>query len=132
MVWLLDGNVLTALTIRSHVHHQQALKWFYSEPRDFATCAVTEGTLLRLHMMKAADGSADAAWKTLLLLRRMPGHHFWDAGFSYTEVPLVGIQGHRQVTDAWLVELACRQGGRLATFDTGLAIEHPDVADLLR
>ena len=132
MIWLLDGNVLTALAIQSHVHHQQALAWFYSQQRDFATCAVTEGTLLRLHMMKAANTSASAAWATLTLLRSMQGHHFWDDGFSYEQVRHARLTGHRQVTDAWLAELARRRGGRLATFDVGLTVEHSDVADLVQ
>jgi len=131
MVWLLDGNVLTALVIQSHEHHARSIAWFYAQSRDFATCAVTEGTLLRLHMMKAADTSATAAWHTLSLLRRMAGHQFWDAGFSYDEVQHGNVSGHRQVTDAWLAELARKRGSRLATLDSGLAALHVDVAELV-
>src|SRR5687767_4784645 len=100
MVWLLDGNVLTALAIDTHVHHVRALAWFYSVPLDFATCAITEGTLLRMHMMSAVATSAGAAWGTLRLLKGMVGHQFWDDGFSYENVAHQGVGGHRQVTDA--------------------------------
>ena len=131
MVWLLDGNLLVALAIRSHVHHARALAWFYAQPRCFATCSVTEGTLLRLHMMSAADTSAAAAWSTLARLRQMQGHEFWQDGFSYHEVSHHGLTGHRQITDAWLAELARQRSGRLATLDAGLAALHPDVADLV-
>jgi len=131
MVWLLDGNLLTALAISSHVHHLRAVAWFYAQPRRFETCAITEGTLLRLHMMSAHDTSAAAAWNTLRLLRQMQGHEFWLEGFSYDEVDHQGLIGHRQVTDAWLAELARQRLGRLATFDGGLAAFHPDVADLV-
>ena len=131
MVWLLDGNLLTALAISSHVHHARAVAWFYAQPRRFATCSVTEGTLLRMHMMSAADRSSAAAWSTLALLRQMVGHEFWDEGFSYEEVKPKGICGHRQVTDAWLAELARKRGGKLATLDAGLAQEHTDVAELI-
>ena len=31
------------------------------------------------------------------------------------------IQGYRQITDAVLLGLAAQRGGRLATFDTGMA-----------
>jgi len=82
-------------------------------------------------MMKAADTSAEAAWRTLALLRQMPGHQFWDGGFSYEEVRHQNVSGHRQVTDAWLAELARRNSGRLATLDSGLAVAHADVVDLL-
>lgn len=131
MVWLLDGNLLTALAISSHVHHARAVAWFYAQPRRFATCSVTEGTLLRLHMMSALDTSAAAAWATLGQLRQMQGHEFWLDGFSYDEVSHRGLTGHRQVTDAWLAELARQRGERLATLDGGLAAFHPDVADLI-
>jgi toxin-antitoxin system PIN domain toxin len=129
MVWLLDGNLLTALAISSHVHHDRALAWFYARPRRFATCSVTEGTLLRLHMMSAVDTSASAAWATLEQLRQMQGYEFWMDGFSYDEVSHRGLTGHRQITDAWLAELARQRGGRLATIDSGLAAFHPDVAE---
>lgn len=126
------GNVLIALVIQSHEHHARCLNWFYAEERDFATCAVTEGTLLRLHLMKAADRSAVAAWNTLSRLRKMQGHQFWDAGFSYEDVPHQKLSGHRLVTDAWLAELARKRAGKLATMDAGLAAAHPDVADLVQ
>ncbi len=34
---------------------------------------------------------------------------------------LLGVIGHRQVTDAYLVALARHHGGRVATLDKGLA-----------
>jgi len=131
MVWLLDGNVLTALALENHVHHVRALNWFYAVPRDFATCAITEGTLLRMHMMSASDGSASAAWATLRLIRSMPNHVFWDDGHSYAEVDEYRLTGHRQVTDAWLAELARRHKARIATMDAGLVAVHSDVADFI-
>ena len=131
MIWLLDGNVLTALSISSHIHHARALAWFQQMPRRFSTCSVTEGTLLRMHMMSAADDSSTAAWSTLALLRQMNGHEFWNEGFSYEEVKPKGVCGHRQVTDAWLAELARKRGGKLATLDAGLAQVHADVAELI-
>jgi hypothetical protein len=41
------------------------------------------------------------------------------------------LQGPKQVTDAWLAELARRNGGLLATLDGALAATHPDVAELI-
>lgn len=61
MTWLLDGNVLVALTIDSHVHHERARRWFDAMSEPFAPCAVTEGTLLRLQMRFAVDPCAAAA-----------------------------------------------------------------------
>lgn len=131
--WLLDGNLLVALRIDTHVHHRRAHRWFAAldSPDRFATCAITEGTLLRLHMMTAADGSAAAAWQALSEVRGHARHVFWAAELSYAHVPHRHLQGHRQVTDAWLAELARRKGGWLATLDTALAILHSDVATLI-
>ncbi len=44
---------------------------------------------------------------------------------AYDEVAMAGVIGHRPVPDAYLVSLARRHGGRLATFDGGLASLHP-------
>lgn len=132
MIWLLEGNVLVALAVASHVLHRRALTWFERvERRAFATCAVTQGTLLRVAMAPAIGLSAPQAWAALRAVQGAPGFQFWEAGFSYAEVDCSGLVGGAQVTDAWLAELARRQGGKLATFDKGLALLHPDVAELI-
>ena len=46
MTYLLDGNVLVALVIKSHIHHRLAKDWFCQSSEPFATCSVTQGTLL--------------------------------------------------------------------------------------
>ena len=128
--YLLDGNVLVAMAIWDHVHRARCLRWFRGIGR-FATCPVTEGTLLRVHMMMAADGSAAAAWRTLEAYRSHPKHQWWPSGFSYLEIDPTRLTGHRQVTDAWLAELACRNGGKLATLDESLAALWPDATCLI-
>lgn len=132
MNWLLDGNVLLALLLDTHVHHDRAERWFVQESNArFATCPVTEGTLIRLHMNLAADKTASAAWDALASIREHPLHDFWEDNFSYAEVSYARITGHRQVTDTWLAELARKKNGRLATLDEGLAALWPDAATLL-
>ena len=128
---LLDGNLLVALTIDTHEFHGRARRWFDSIAEPFATCAITEGTLLRVHMNFAVDSSATAAWTVLEAIHRMPGHSFWNDGFSYTEVVSANVAGSRQVTDAWLAELARRHRAQLATLDVGLSKLHSDVAFLI-
>jgi predicted nucleic acid-binding protein len=46
-------------------------------------------------------------------------------------VPVQGIVGHRQVTDAYLAQLTRSRRARLATFDQAMAKLHHDVADLV-
>ncbi|GFG85164.1 PIN domain-containing protein [Mycolicibacter algericus] len=64
-------------------------------------------------------------------LGRDPRHEFWPDSLSFADVTLTGVIGHRQVTDAYLAQLARAHNGRLATFDRGLAELHSDVAELL-
>lgn len=55
---------------------------------------------------------------------QMPGHRFWSDDVSPAEDSagvFARVVGHRQVTDAWLVTLARRREGRLATFDRGIS-----------
>ena len=131
MIWLLDGNVLASLVLNQHVHYRRTTSWFATLTDPVATCVVTEGTMLRLHMMFATDPSAGAAWATLSKFRSHPRHIFIDDGFSYEHVSTKGLQGHKQVTDAWLAQLARRHGAQLATLDAGLVATHPDVGFMI-
>ncbi|MCF7674110.1 MAG: VapC toxin family PIN domain ribonuclease [Akkermansiaceae bacterium] len=128
--YLLDGNVLVAMAICEHVHRTRCLRWFRTIEH-FATCPVTEGTLLRIHMMMAANRSAAAAWHTLEAYRAHPKHQSWLEGFSYSDIDPTRLTGHRQVTDAWLAELARRKRGKLATLDESLSTLWPDATCLI-
>ena len=124
-IWLLDGDVLVALAIEDHVHRQRCLRWF-AGIRYFATCPTTEGSLLRVHMRLAEDRSAAAAWHALQAYRAHPKHVSWTENFSYAEIPSARLTHPRQITDAWLAELARRNGGKLATLDLELSTLWPD------
>jgi uncharacterized protein len=127
---LLDVNVLVALVLTHSPHHQRATA-NVSLAQPFATCSVTQGGLLRVLMGPFGQLGADAAWQVLRQLTQMPAHEFWEAGFSYLELTPNRLQGHGQVTDFWIAELARRRRGRLVTFDQGLAQAQPDVVDLV-
>ncbi len=95
----------------------------------FATCPITQGSLIRLLLR---EGQPVATAKAVLsAASHDPRHEFWSDEFSYTDVPLDGVIGHRQVTDAYLAHLARARGGRLASFDRGLATAHHDIVDLI-
>jgi len=129
MTYLLDGNVLVALLLDGHVHHSLVSDWYGSAPkRKFATCTVTQGTLLRMHMIFAPDTSSIAAWGILNAVCKHPQHEYWDEGFSYLGVPHRNLQGAKQVTDAWLAQLARQRKSKLVTLDPGLIALHADVA----
>lgn len=129
--WLLDGNVLVALVLDQHAFHRRVKRWLEPLGEPFATCPITQGTLLRLHMKLASDPSPAAAWAVLGRIVADPLHVFWNDGFSYLEVDHSLLQGPRQVTDGWLIELARRRGGRVATLDHGMATLYPGLAHLV-
>ena len=126
---LLDANVLIALLVDDHVHHVPTETWFAGLTGGFATCPMTQGSLIRLLVREGQ--TAEAARSVLREVAAHPGHEFWTGDVAYTEIPTVGIVGHRQVTDAYLAELARRHAARLATFDQAMAKLHADVADLV-
>jgi len=126
---LLDANVLIALLVDDHVHHQAAENWFVGMAGNFATCPITQGSLMRLLIR---EGQPAAAARAILNGTVADSRHeFWADDIPYTDVPTQGIVGHRQVTDAYLAHLARARGSRLATFDQALAKLHHDVTELV-
>ncbi len=125
-VCLLDGNVLYALIDQAHVHHADARQWFAQLQGHFATCPITQGTLLRLAMHLGGQ-RLDQALALLAVVTAHPKHQFWPDDLAYDQVRWSGVMGHRQVTDAYLAALARQRRAQLATFDKGLVALHPDV-----
>jgi hypothetical protein len=126
-VHLLDGNLLVALVTPSHVHHAAAERWFAANDLPFATCPITQGTLLRM-LMNLGRLDCGSALAVLERLVAHPRHRFWADAIAYAGISWRGVIGHRQVTDAYLAGLARHFDGKLATFDRGLAAMHADVA----
>lgn len=129
LVTLLDANVLVALVVSDHVHHDAAENWLAGSHQGFATCPITQGSLVRLLIRKGQ--SARSAQDVIGALCADSRHEFWSDNVTFSDVILDGVVGHRQVTDAYLAQLARARHGRLATFDQGLAALHNDVADLI-
>ena len=127
--FLADGNVLVALSVTDHVHHDIALDWFERAEPTLATCPITEGTLLRFLM--GAGQNAKAAVTVLELMREQSWHRFWPDSLPYESTHLTGVIGHRQVTDAYLVALASSNDGVVATLDKGLAALHGERVHLI-
>lgn len=73
----------------------------------------------------------DHALQQLGSIAAQPRHEFWTDQVPFIDVVMTGVIGHRQVTDAYLAQLARSRAGRLATFDQGLAQLHADVAHLV-
>ena len=122
--YLLDVNVLIALTNPSHVHHGRAHGWF-GRVSSWATTPVTETAFVRLMTNSALAGRPVTREETVSVLRGLrawPGHRFLpdDTSLADPVIDLVGLVGHRQVTDFHLVNLAASHHMVLATFDRAI------------
>jgi hypothetical protein len=126
---LLDLNILTALLWPAHEHHNAAHRWFAAgADASWATCALTQLGFVRIVSSPAFSRDAlSPADATALLARNLGhrGHQFWSDDLQLPAA-LGGIearlQGHRQVTDAYLLALAHQNKGVLATFDRAAGI----------
>lgn len=126
--YLLDANVLVALLWTRHEQHAAAQRWFARAARQgWATCSLTQAAFVRLTSNAAFSPEAVRPAQAVAVLARSlahPQHRFWPDRWGAAALlsPFVErLQGHGQVTDACLLGLARRQGGRLATFDRGIA-----------
>ncbi|MGH3545282.1 MAG: TA system VapC family ribonuclease toxin [Mycobacteriales bacterium] len=129
MTTLLDGNVLIALSLPDHTHHETARRWLFKHRGNIASCPITQGALLRVAIQGGV--STTRAGEMLAAIVADPRHEFWPDDLGYADISLESVLGHRQVTDAYLAQLARKNGGQLITFDRGLAAMHDDVADLV-
>lgn len=124
-----DVNVLLAILFEAHQHHRIARAWFVDEGgRSWRTCAVTEMGFVRLASNPAWTSRPLPPRDAVQLLRRLtdrPGHAFVEPHVSCAGAPFLDLaprlQGHRQVTDAWLLAMAEHHALELVSFDARLA-----------
>lgn len=121
--FLLDPNVVIALTVAEHEHHERATRWLATVGR-FAVCPVVEGALIRF-LLRVGE-SMETAAAVLAGVLAAERCEFWPDSVSYTVVDTLMIHGHRQVTDGYLAALARHNSGQLATFDQALAARHSE------
>ncbi|MDP2810958.1 MAG: hypothetical protein Q8O34_12485 [Rhodocyclaceae bacterium] len=123
---LLDVNVLIALLDAGHLHHALAMTWLEREiGHGWASCPLTQNGCLRIMAQPSYPHSLPVAAVAQRLAEAAahPAHGFWADDYSLLDAGTVDwrrIIGHRQVTDAYLLGLAARNGGRFVTFDTRL------------
>jgi toxin-antitoxin system PIN domain toxin len=124
---LLDLNILTALLWPAHEHHEVAHRWFSARAhRRWATCSLTQLGFVRLLSNPAFSRDALSPSEAVMLLAASLSHtthEFWTETLQLPDA-IEGMEpalrGYRQLTDAYLLALANRRKGVLATFDRGL------------
>ena len=131
--YLLDTNLLIALFWPSHKRHDVAVKWFtLHRARGWATCPVTQAGFVRVASNPAFSRDAVQPREAIQVLSAntvAEDHTFWPDGLPVAEAAAfagVRLMGHQQVIDAYLLGLAFRRGGVLATLDQHiLALTEP-------
>jgi uncharacterized protein len=125
---LLDVNVLIALLDQAHPHHGAASEWLGANIKQgWASCPITQNGCVRIMSQASYPGARPVA-QILERLRDAlghPAHQFWPDDLSIADAQAVDggrVHGARQITDTYLLALAVRHGGRLATFDSGIAL----------
>jgi toxin-antitoxin system PIN domain toxin len=128
-VALLDVNVLVALLDGEHVHHDAAHDWFAgARRRRWSTTPLTENGAIRVLSNPAYHAAALTPTSIRQHLQRfcsLDDHVFWPSDVSLLDKDALTAHAavtHRQLTDVYLLALAVKHGGCLATFDTGIPL----------
>lgn len=126
-LYLLDVNVLLALLWDTHVAHTKAKAWYLDcASTGWATCALTQAGFARVSSQigfPSASKDLNAITQLLKSCTAQKSHCFLPLDFTLEVVHQTctgGLQGHRQITDAYLLTLAIRNQARLVTFDGGI------------
>lgn len=130
MTYLLDVNVLIALLDPDHLYHAKALTWFDEEGAlDWASSPIVQNGVVRI-MGAAAYSSVPFGCgeivKTLGLWCQATEHVFWPDDISLFDHALIDpakLTSPGRITDCYLLALAVRRGGKLATLDRRLSPE---------
>ena len=128
-VALLDVNVLVALFDPDHIHHEVAHDWFADRrERGWATCPLTENGFLRTvaRLPRTQEPIVVSTLAHSVRTFTSSGHHeFWTDAVSLIDERLFDtalVRGHQRLTDIYLLGLAVKRNGTLATFDQKVAI----------
>ncbi len=82
ITYLLDANVLIALTVEEHEHHGLVAAWISGVER-VALCPISEGSLVRF-LVRIGE-SASVASEVLRRLHANPNCEFWPDSVTYAE-----------------------------------------------
>ena len=125
---LFDVNVLIALFDQAHPHHDAASSWLkVNIKHGWASCPITQNGCIRIMSQPAYPGARPPA----LIIERLrealhhSAHTFWPDDATIIDPRVVDgtrIHGARQITDTYLLALARQHGGRLVSFDSGIAL----------
>lgn len=128
MTYLLDVNVLIALVDPLHVHHREAYAWFeQTGSQSWATSPIVQNAVIRIVGGAGYTNIPFGCGAVAGLLAewcQACGHRFWTEDVTLLDEKLVDrarLLSPKRTTDIYLLALAVRHGGRLATLDRRLS-----------
>lgn len=122
MIHLVDVNVLLILANPASPFHGAAKSFFKrAMSQGWATCPLTENGFLRILGHPGFAGGAGSPRDARQILRQWtstPGHQFWPDDLSLCDTTrLPDLPSAKHLTGCYLLALAVKRGGTLATFD---------------
>ena len=125
---LFDVNALIALVDGQHVHNGIVHNWWAAnQSSGWATCPLTENGVTRVISQSGYKNRVNTTFAIDLLAEQVGegDHAFWPDDISVRNNSLFDadrILGPGQITDAYLLALAVKNGGRLATLDRSVPL----------
>jgi toxin-antitoxin system PIN domain toxin len=125
---LLDINVWLAYFDARHMHHRKASELMAAPDTKIASCPIIENGVFRLLSMPTYFlGRLEFAdiRKALHQACETHDHQFWPDDLSLRERGTIDwsrVTGHHQITDIYLLALAVKNNGVLASFDQRMTI----------
>jgi hypothetical protein len=123
MKYLLDVNVLVALSVAEHEFHERVASWMNESARagrsELLTCAVTEMGFLRTLVQAEPYGFTIEQGKDLLSQLKSSKEFRFDFladDLGVAQLPR-WVRGPKQITDGHLLGLAKAHGAEMATLD---------------
>jgi uncharacterized protein len=125
--FLLDVNVLIAMAWPAHDSHSKVQAWLsIHAPLGWATCPMTQSSFVRILSNPSFSPNSISPRDALALLQTNlshSAHEFWpdELGLVQALSSLASqLDGHQQITDAYLLGLAMHRAGKLATMDKSI------------
>lgn len=125
---LFDVNVLLALLQPDHVHFERAQEWWKANEKfGWASCPLTQNGFARILSQQSYRKPLSTAEAISRLAEQMErtDHEFWPDDVSISDRVIFdasSVLGPNQITDAYLLALAVKNGGRLATLDQSISL----------
>jgi uncharacterized protein len=125
--FLLDVNVLIAMAWPAHDSHDKVQAWLSTHALSgWATCPLTQSAFVRILSNPAFSPNSLSPRDALALLQTNlshEAHQFWPDELSLVQAlsSLASqLDGHQQITDAYLLGLAMHRAGKLVTMDKSI------------